>query len=780
MKKKIILSSALTIAMCASLVTGATYALFSSESTLNVAVTSGTVEVLATAGELTLTSRGESCTNGTFANGGTATNVDNEITLAHITPGDKVEFDITVTNNSNVDIQYRTIIGTVEDNGLFSGLEVSIDGLAYTGGTTVYGKWTELAKESSGEIDVVPVSVELPYLSVPQNQYQNKTCKLYYKVEAVQGNADVADPWTGELPAGVVDANGEIDEAKANEYIAGKVETSTETDANGKKFNTISVDNAADLQLAMMNLSKFDNYTVKLEKNIDLNGQDWIPGVVNAYDGATTGNVSRCTVTIDGQGHFISGMNDMFISGGTQGGMNLVIKDLTITNASVQANKSQAGAAILVGHLDGGMKNVTISNCKVVDSTIDNQGDSWTGAIIGYAAGYNGKDGPCFLDITLENCTVSGNTIIGNGSTGGIIGHATGSEWTKVTMNNCVVTDNAITCIDDSKVKAGSVMGTIGNAGHPSTQGGVTYTGGVFVNNLTESDNTVVSYGETITGRIYGRQGNVLGILWVDGEIEVGTAAFINGEMLATTTNVGGKAVNNIDALKGYDAEEIEVVIYGETTLKGGHSSALGSANTKKIVINGHNANLTLTVNYMPGFYLNAGDAKLVLNDLTVTSVATTAGTWDVYDIQIACAAEMNNVTFEKAVAIVNGDKTTMMNNVTINETHDYYALWIEATGQTVEIDGLTINSAGRGIKIDEQYVGAPAKVTLKIANATFATASKAAVMVKSAAGADIVVGKNVDISAVAKDTVNVVWVDEDASAYYDLVTVTNATKVQE
>jgi hypothetical protein len=272
----------------------------------------------------------------------------------------------------------------------------------------------------------------------------------------------------------------------------------------------------------------------------------------------------------------------------------------------------------------------------------------------------------------------------------------------------------------------------------------------------------------------------VLGILWVDGEIEVGTAAFINGEMLATTTNVGGKAVNNIDALKGYDAEEIEVVIYGETTLKGGHSSALGSANTKKIVINGHNANLTLTVNYMPGFYLNAGDAKLVLNDLTVTSVATTAGTWDVYDIQIACAAEMNNVTFEKAVAIVNGDKTTMMNNVTINETHDYYALWIEATGQTVEIDGLTINSAGRGIKIDEQYVGAPAKVTLKIANATFATASKAAVMVKSAAGADIVVGENVDISAVAKDTVNVVWVDEDASAYYDLVTVTNATKVQE
>jgi hypothetical protein len=105
--------------------------------------------------------------------------------------------------------------------------------------------------------------------------------------------------------------------------------------------------------------------------------------------------------------------------------------------------------------------------------------------------------------------------------------------------------------------------------------------------------------------------------------------------------------------------------------------------------------------------------------------------------------------------------------------------MWITAEGQNVTIDGLTVNSDnGRGIKIDEQYVDAPAKVALNISNAKFNTAKKAAIIVKSAAGADIALS-NVNVSNTV-DPIHAVWVDEDAASYADLVTVTGGAVVVE
>ena len=150
-------------------------------------------------------------------------------------------------------------------------------------------------------------------------------------------------------------------------------------------------------------------------------------------------------------------------------------------------------------------------------------------------------------------------------------------------------------------------------------------------------------------------------------------------------------------------------------------------------------------------------------------------GTWNLYDLDFVSEIVVENVTFEKSIAL---EKNATLKNVTINETHDYYAMWITAKGQTVTIDGLTINSAGRGIKIDEQYVDAPAKVTLNVSNATFKTAKKATIMVKSAAGADIALD-NVNIANTV-DPVNAVWNDADAVASFDKVTVNGGSVVQE
>ena len=155
---------------------------------------------------------------------------------------------------------------------------------------------------------------------------------------------------------------------------------------------------------------------------------------------------------------------------------------------------------------------------------------------------------------------------------------------------------------------------------------------------------------------------------------------------------------------------------------------------------------------------------------------STTGGTWNIYDLTFAnCNYKIEDVVFEKSIAFTNDNRTVTMNGVTINEQNgDYYAMWISAVGQNITIDDLTLTSTGRGIKIDEEYVNNPAKVTLNISNSKFTTASKAAIMVDSKEGAEINV-RNVDIANVAADPVFTVWIDEDAKNYADKVIVSGA-----
>lgn len=190
-KKGILVGAIATIALCVSIVAGATFALFTSETGTNVAVKSGTVNVTATIKDgITAThgvwSEEEGAyivTPGLFA--GTA-KLDNEkkqtLTLENIVPTDKVSFTIAVKNDSTVPIKYRTIVACTKDDGLAGGLSVTIDEQKFT--TSAIGEWTQIA--AKGEIADVNVTVELPFNA--SNDYQNKSCTLSYKVEAVQAN----------------------------------------------------------------------------------------------------------------------------------------------------------------------------------------------------------------------------------------------------------------------------------------------------------------------------------------------------------------------------------------------------------------------------------------------------------------------------------------------------------------------------------------------------------------------------------------------------------------
>ena len=207
-KSKVVLSSVLAIAMSASLAVGGTYALFTSESEVNVAINSGKVEVVATAGGLntysvvpaangtivdengaTYNSVG-TATTGTFTNGGTATITnDNTLTLERLTPGDKVTFNINVANNSNVATQYRVKLACEGSTFLFAALDFTVDGDNFTRVGNYVSAWSRLAAEEDPA--TVPVVIALPVSA--GNEYQNLSTSIVYTVEAVQGNAATTD-----------------------------------------------------------------------------------------------------------------------------------------------------------------------------------------------------------------------------------------------------------------------------------------------------------------------------------------------------------------------------------------------------------------------------------------------------------------------------------------------------------------------------------------------------------------------------------------------------------
>ena len=229
------------------------------------------------------------------------------------------------------------------------------------------------------------------------------------------------------------------------------------------------------------------------------------------------------------------------------------------------------------------------------------------------------------------------------------------------------------------------------------------------------------------------------------------------------------------------DEENISVVLTTDIELPisslgqqtgGSGEYKLGSENTKTITIDLNGHKLTITTNYWSALGAKNDDVLFTIKNGTMTSSQAT-GTWNSYDLSFAnCNYNVENVVFEKAIAFTNATKHVSLKNVTITETHDYYAMWISAKGQNVVIDGLTVESAGRGIKIDEEYVMPTASlVNLSVKNSTFKTAKKAAIVVKSVAGAVITLDE-VNIADVAVDQDFAVWVDEDAAAYADKVVV--------
>lgn len=385
MKKKILLSSILTIALCLSLIAGSTFALFTSESKVNIAVTSGKVEMLASVSDLETWSLEDDKslagrTDGTFTQGGNVTFTDSVLSINKIIPGDKVSFLVTGTNNSNVTIMYRTVIKCLSGEVLMDGMKVTIDGETYFGLNSYVTSWATLTEGS--HMKELEVSVELP--EEAGNIYQDLNAELLVLVEAIQGNATVKD----EKEVVLVNFwDGTSDE----ESLLGK------TDTVNKEVIIETAEELAAFRDNVNNGNTYKDYTVKLISDIDLNGVNWTPigpnaDAKNKFQGTFDGNNNTIY-------NLVVNQKEGYHAAGLFGALNGTVKNLVIENAEVSSistgSATDNGTAIVAGsiYIKGSIDNVTVKNSKV-------NGNRYVAAISGYVYG------------NITNCTVIGCDIV--------------------------------------------------------------------------------------------------------------------------------------------------------------------------------------------------------------------------------------------------------------------------------------------------------------------------------------------------------------------------------
>ena len=253
---------------------------------------------------------------------------------------------------------------------------------------------------------------------------------------------------------------------------------------------------------------------------------------------------------------------------------------------------------------------------------------------------------------------------------------------------------------------------------------------------------------------------------------------YIDGSLVVSTDE------QLLSALTDATASEINILLTTDLSvdITAWETLAFGSSSTNLISIDCDNHKLTFNqLNSDWNNIATKNNAKLIIKNGQITNSGHNDGPWNRHDLNFACDVELVDITSDKAIALKAGGTLT---RVTINDanTSDTYAVWIQPKGQTVTLNECTIDmincTDGRGIKIDNQYLKEEeeSKITLNISKTTFKTEEKSAILVKSNKGAIITLSE-LDITEVAADSTNPVWVDSATAASADLVVVTGGSK---
>lgn len=422
------------IILCFSVIVGATFALFSSESKSNIAITSGKVDVVASLSHLKTYTNGVEQSDGNFELGGKATLEDGSLILENIAPMDCVEFDIDLENNSTVAIKYQLqmMIEDETSKPLFEALKISTTIKDETlkmihNGLTKVSTWSDV-KEKNAYLDSIHMKIELPMEATSEvaGKKTNITIVLY----AVQANSHVEDP--------VEDIESDL--------------------------NKIYLYNLIDLKEFRDSVNqKGENYrgkTVYLMNDINLENEEWKP--IQEFKG-----------TFNGQNHTISNLkitkkedNSGFFALTTD-----LIENLTIHNATIYGGCS-------VGVISGNAFTGKISHCHVTGK-ITLEGNYQVGGIAG---------GQCYAQ--FDSCSVigdKGSSIKGIYKEKNKEGDAIGGivSYTAETTSHERVKDCTVEYVDiEGTRKVGGIAGQVG------TGNGVlrsTYSYGTISSNATDT-----------------------------------------------------------------------------------------------------------------------------------------------------------------------------------------------------------------------------------------------------------------------------------------------------
>lgn len=524
MKKKLLITSVLVILMCVSLIGGATFALFTSEDVVNIAITSGKVEVEAVLGdfyyktfqnpEWTLAENNTT----TFANiGGSAYVNGDTLVLDKIVPGNGVKVGVEIKNNSDIAVKYMVKAELTGDNVD----EIVVN--TYCDEDIVDAGWLSLG--AGEDIADISVSVELPVEATVQGVVAN----VAISVIAVQGDAtvwsgDVDDEWYNDTDSEFV-----IDTA---EELAGFA-------------NLVNAGNT------------FNRKTVKLGDSIDLMGAPWEP---IGYSGVAFQG------TFDGQGNTIYNLfvdKEKASYAGLFGNTNSgAVKNLNVHNATV---KGRLSVGVVAGNpYTTKYENITITGLVQVEGmsyvggvggrnayadwtniTVDVVDGSYVKAdsvengtayrtYVGGVVGFNGEGGHTFKNIT-SNIDVFGTVC----DVGGIFGIAHyGNNFENITC-----TGDVTNFIDD----AGDAQetGLIAGVWHNKDDmyfNNVSATGELLFPNV-QGVNVVngglvgKAYNTTDTGKLYINGAQSISTVY---ELQTALDNAVDGDVITLSANIAG------------------------------------------------------------------------------------------------------------------------------------------------------------------------------------------------------------------------------------------------
>ncbi len=515
---KTILSSAVSIALSAALIAGSTFALFTSKSDTEIAITSGKVDLSASAKITKVFSakwngkdyededlyKVEGYDKGTdaynFSNGGTASYAEKTLTLNNISPGDGVEFEITAENNSTIAIKYQTVVtfvsggptnadGTVSeenDTSLYHALEISVGDTSSTyekmkdvssDRSTAVSGWSE--QTSASKIGPIKVSIKFPMVddTLDYDELQNQSCKIALSLYAVQANGNDTTNQEAYLITKDSNLNDVLDEAQSGDAlvlgenltmpddglkIEGNKELNVDLSGNTFGVSKDEGDSGEDLvitegsSLTVTNSSAKDSkFTVDTNKNSGNNPSDREPSTHNADD-------KKYTMKVEGE--------------------------LNFEDVDVEVNNKQGDIGVCV---DGGEVNFKEGTELSINGREATDGYGETGFGKGF---YVTNDG----NITLTNANVTSEgavtSFLVGGETAGTL-NINGGTYTFNNMYNSIVHSTFVSAFQTYENGTININGAelnltgkalnsrVGNLGGPET-GETGYTNMVLISTI--------------------------------------------------------------------------------------------------------------------------------------------------------------------------------------------------------------------------------------------------------------------------------------------------------